>query len=297
MDIRQLNYFLEVAKLRSFTKASQSLHISQPTLSKMVKNLEEELEVELIDRSARQIDLTDAGEVVYAQGQKVMASIDELSTYLYDVMNLKKGMIKIGIPPLIGVLFFPKIIKGFQQLYPDITIKLIEYGANRVQKAVEKGELDLGVAVLPVNEHLFDINPFISEKMLLYVHNSHPLASKTHVEINELAQEKFILFNEDFTLHDRLIHACQQAGFEPNVAYESSQWDFIGEMIAENLGVSIFPQSIAAKVDSSIVKAVPITNPSISWDLGLILKKDKYISYASKQFLHYMNEQHSALYR
>lgn len=90
MDIRQLNYFLEVAKLRSFTKASQSLHISQPTLSKMVKNLEEELEVELIDRSARQIDLTDAGEVVYAQGQKVMASIDELSTYLYDVMNLKK---------------------------------------------------------------------------------------------------------------------------------------------------------------------------------------------------------------
>ena len=68
-------------------------------------------------------------------------------------------------------------------------------------------------------------------------------------------------------------------------------------MIAENLGVSIFPQSIAAKVDSSIVKAVPITNPSISWDLGLILKKDKYISYASKQFLHYMNEQHSALYR
>lgn len=105
------------------------------------------------------------------------------------------------------------------------------------------------------------------------------------------------LFNEDFTLHDRLIHACQQAGFEPNVAYESSQWDFIGEMIAENLGVSIFPQSIAAKVDSSIVKAVPITNPSISWDLGLILKKDKYISYASKQFLHYMNEQHSALYR
>ncbi|MEH7520105.1 LysR family transcriptional regulator, partial [Priestia megaterium] len=89
MDIRQLNYFLEVAKLRSFTKASQSLHISQPTLSKMVKNLEE-LEVELIDRSARQIDLTDAGEVVYVQGQKVMASIDELSTYLYDVMNLKK---------------------------------------------------------------------------------------------------------------------------------------------------------------------------------------------------------------
>ena len=289
MDLRQLNYFLEIAKQKSFTKASQTLHISQPTLSKMVKNLEEELEVELIDRSSRQIDLTDAGEVVYMQGEKIVESIDELSSFLYDIMHLKKGKMKIGIPPLIGMLFFPKIIKEFRKLYPSITIRLIEYGANRVQKEVEKGNLDLGVVVMPVDEEKFDVIPFVSEHMMLYVHYSHPLANRQSISLHELQHETFILFNEDFTLHDRLIAECEKTGFEPNVAYESSQWDFISEMIAENLGVSIFPQSIANKVDPTTIRAIPIVDPSISWDLGVILKKDKYVSYASKQMIKYIS--------
>ena len=110
MDIRQLTYFVEVAKHQSFTKAALALHVTQPTLSKMVKNLEEEMEVVLFDRSARQIGLTDAGEVVYEQAQKIIYSLDDLSASLYDVMNLKKGRIKIGLPPVISTLFFPTII-------------------------------------------------------------------------------------------------------------------------------------------------------------------------------------------
>ncbi len=91
MDIRQITYFLEVAKSNSFTKASENLHLSQPALSKMVKSLEEELKVELIDRSARQISLTDAGEIVFEQGQMIMKSIDDLSTNLYDLLKKRKS--------------------------------------------------------------------------------------------------------------------------------------------------------------------------------------------------------------
>src|SRR4051812_4357582 len=119
MDVRQLTYFIEVAKYKSFTKASTSLHLSQSTLSKVVKSLEEELNVELIDRSAKKIKLTEAGEIIYAEGEKIMESLDDISTHLYDLMNLKKGKIKMGIPPIIGFLFFPKIIKEFNQMYPD----------------------------------------------------------------------------------------------------------------------------------------------------------------------------------
>ena len=142
----------------------------------MVRNLEQELNVELIDRSAKQIELTVAGEIVFEEGQKILGAIDDLSSLLDDMVNLKKGKLKIGIPPLIGVLFFPKIIKGFRDLYPDISIQLVEQNATKLKEAVNEGLLDLGVAVLPVEDD-FDIVPFVDEEMMLFVHYSNPLAT------------------------------------------------------------------------------------------------------------------------
>ena len=290
MDIKQLSYFVEVAKQKNFTKASNILHLTQPTLSKMVKSLEDELEVELIDRSSRKIELTDAGEIVFEQGQKILASIDEVSLLLYDLMNLKKGKIKIGIPPLIGVLFFPEIIKGFQDLYPGVTIQLIEVGANKVKALVEDGEIDLGVVVLPVEADRFNVIPFVSEEMQLFVHSTHPIASQTEISLERTHEESFILFNEAFMLHDKIIEECIKAGFTPNVSYESSQWDFIVALVEQNIGVAILPQPIEKKINHETVKAIKITNPVIPWELGVILKKDRYVSYITREFLRYMND-------
>ncbi|MFC7064152.1 LysR family transcriptional regulator [Halobacillus seohaensis] len=294
MDIRQLSYFLEVAKYKSFTKASNELHISQPTLSKKVKSLEDELNIALIDRSARQITLTEAGEVAYEQAQIIVESLESFSTHLHDLMNVKKGKIKMGIPPLIGFLFFPKIIKEFNSIYPDVEIKLMEHGANKVKKEVNDGLLDLGVVVLPADKKVFDIVPFIYEELMLFTHSSHPFAHRETVEVKDLEDESFILFSEDFALHDRIIQECRRAGFRPNVAYESSQWDFISGMIGENLGISIFPQSIAAKLDSELVRAVPIVNPVIPWKLGLVLKKGRYVSHATREFIKNMTSMYQS---
>jgi DNA-binding transcriptional LysR family regulator len=290
MDIRQLTYFQEVAKHKSFTKASQVLHVSQPSLSKMVRSLEEELQIALIDRSSRQIELTEAGSIVYEQGQMILESVNHLSTHLYDLMNLKRGKIKVGIPPLIGFLFFPAIIRTFKSKYPDIEIELIEEGANKIEEMVGDGLLDLGIVVLPMDEETFDVTPFVSEKMMLFVHASHPLAGREQVEMNELASESFILFSEDFALHGRIIEECVNAGFNPHISYESSQWDFISGMIGENLGVSILPQSIKNKVDQEKVKAIPITDPAIPWNLGIITKKGRYVSHAAEEFIEMLKE-------
>jgi DNA-binding transcriptional LysR family regulator len=290
MDIRQLTYFYEVAKYKSFTKASAVLHISQPSLSKMVKNLEDELEMELIDRSSRQIELTEAGEIVFEQSKMILENLDNLSSSLYDLMNLKKGKITIGIPPLIGFLFFPKIIKKFKTLYPDIQIRMVEHGANKVQQEVSDGLLDLAVVVLPINKEKYEIVSFLTERLMLFVHSSHPFAKRKSIEMKELHDESFILFKEGFTLHDRVIQECLDAGFRPKIAYESSQWDFISGMIGENLGVSIFPESIAKKVDQDKVKAIPITNPSLPYELGIIKKKDKYATYATKELIKMLRE-------
>eukprot|EP00130_Batrachochytrium_dendrobatidis_P008405 XP_006683280.1 hypothetical protein BATDEDRAFT_93046 [Batrachochytrium dendrobatidis JAM81] len=239
----------------------------------MVKNLENELKVELIDRSSKKIELTVAGEIVLEEGQKILGLFDDLSSLLTDLMNLEKGKLKIGIPSLIGFLYFPKIIKGFRDLYPKISIQLVEHGVIKMKQAVNEGIIDLGVAALPVEDE-FDVIPFVEEEMMLFVHSSHPLATREKVSLVEVKDESFVLFQDDSTLYQQIMQECIKAGFYPNVSYQSIYWDFITEMVGQNLGISIFPQSLAKKVDQSLIKAIPIVNPPI-WKLGVILKKDK----------------------
>ncbi|WKA55722.1 LysR family transcriptional regulator [Planococcus shixiaomingii] len=289
MDIRQLSYFIEVAKFKSFTKAALALHLSQPSLSKMVKNLEEELDVTLFDRSSRQIVLTDAGEVVFQQAQKLLNGMDDLSTSLYDVMNLKKGKIKIGLPPVISTLFFPTIIAEFQKAYPDISIMLAEDGAKKVEKKVIDGEVDLGFVMLPVDEEKFDVVPFVHQEIKLLVHKSHPLADRDVIDLIEFKDDPFLLLSKEFTLNSRTREFCRSQGFEPVIAYESSQWDFIVGMVEKNLGVTLMPELICHRVKDGPFKTISLTT-TFPWVLGIIMAKNRYVSFTSRSFISLVND-------
>ncbi len=165
MDILHLTYFLEVARYKSFTKASKALHVSQPSISKVIKTLENELDVVLLERSGREVELTDAGEAVLKRAQRVVGEFKNLSAELADVIQLKRGEITIGLPPMIGSRFFPKIITDFRQAFPLVQIKLIEEGAKQVEAGVQNGTLDLGVIVLPASKN--DVEVFFYENALV----------------------------------------------------------------------------------------------------------------------------------
>ncbi|MFC3884919.1 LysR family transcriptional regulator [Bacillus songklensis] len=288
MDIRDLRHFMEVANQKNFTKASSTIHLSQPALSKAVKRLEEELKVELFDRSTRMLELTDAGKIVYNQGVKVFNTLSDLTALLDDLMNLPTGEIKIGIPPLIGTLFFPFIAKEFHKHYPKVALELVEHGAKQIIATVEEGKVDLGIIVLPADEKKFTVYPFIKEEFVFYTHTSHHLAHRESVSLNELQDEKFILFSNSFTLHDRIIQECRNAGFDPTISYKSSQWDLIIELVAAELGITILPKSIFNKLNHANIKTIPLVNPTPMWELGIITKKDGYNSFAVRKLLEFL---------
>lgn len=123
---------------------------------------------------------------------------------------------------------------------------------------------------------------------MLFVHPSHPLAHKKEIMIHEVKHERFILFSKDFTLHQRVIDECLKTGFHPKIMFESSQWDFISEMVSENLGIAILPETLSSRIDPTKIVGIPIVNPSIPWHLCIILKKGKYVSYAAREFLSYI---------
>lgn len=285
MDIRQLQYLVEVARLKSFTKAAEALFITQPTISKTIRSMEEELGVVLFNRQGKQIELTDAGKIIVDRAADILNSFQNLSSELDDLRNLKRGHIRIGLPPMVGSSFFPKLMGLFHQLYPEITIRLFEDGAKKVEIDVADGSLDLGVIVLPTTEEGFGSFPFVEEKLNLIVSPTHRLANRKEVSLADLREEFFIMFREDFALHDRIIKECEKAGFQPKLIYESSQWDLISQMAAEGLGIALLPEAVCRDMDPSRVSIISLANPVIPWKLGIIWREDRYLSFAAREWL------------
>ncbi|MCI2254916.1 LysR family transcriptional regulator [Domibacillus sp. PGB-M46] len=290
MDIKHLQYFIEVSNFNSFSKAADHLFITQPTISKMIKNLEAELGVELFDRSRKKLVLTDAGKILLEQAKLVNKAFGNLETELDNLLELKTGHIRIGLPPIFDAHFFLKVVGLFHEKYPGITFQLKEEGSKSIEDAVEQNELDVGVIVLPTQDELFHHFAFMEEDLMLILPTSHPLAGCAEIDLASLSSESFILFNKDFALNDRIISSCNDAGFQPRVISESSQWSFIEEMVASKLGISLLPESICRHL-SDHVCTVRVVNPSINWNLAIIWRKNQYLSYAAKEWLSFTKKE------
>lgn len=285
MEIRHLEYFSEVARQLSFTKAAAALHVTQPSISKAIKQIEDELGVPLFYRS-KQLELTDAGKAVLINAKNVLQSFDNMTAELSDITALKKGQIKIGIPPIIGAAFFSRLISTFKETYPNVNIILTEVGSKRIKQGVEDGSLDVGmVCNLPVKKTNFETLPVIKDPLMLVLHNEHPLSKRKEVRLTDLVNEPFILYREDFTLHDRIIEACSKHGFYPNVVCQSSQKDFMIEMVEAKLGIALLPGKIAMNIQNPTITSLPISQSELNLELGLIWKKDKYLSFAVREFI------------
>ena len=129
----------------------------------------------------------------------------------------------------------------------------------------------------------------MKEELRVVVPATHKLAARKQIRMEELEQERFILFNKDFALNDRIRESCKKAGFLPQVVSESSQWDFIGKMITAELGISILPYSVS-KLMKEDLNAIKVVKPTIEWDLAIIWRKNHYLSYATREWLKFTQE-------
>ncbi|MEN6411595.1 MAG: LysR family transcriptional regulator [Veillonellales bacterium] len=290
MDILHLTYFIEVARHGSFTKAAQALHVSQPSISKMIKNLEDELGVPLFYRTSKQVRLTDAGMAIFSRAQQTIDSLRSLTADLADIIQVRKGHIKIGIPPMVET-FFPKAIGAFKKQYPEIELELYEAGSKKVESAVADGTLDTGVVMLPIKrQEELNLLSFIKDPVMVIVHSDNPLAEKNAVSIKELQAEPLILFREDFALHDHILDKFAESGFKPKIVCESSQWDFMVNIVEAKLGIAFLPRIVCSKLGSHSIKSLELQETISPWHLAIAWKKNTYLSFAAKQWLLYVSK-------
>jgi DNA-binding transcriptional LysR family regulator len=284
MEMRELRYFVEVVRRGGFTRASAALHVTQPAISNMVKALEEEIGFPLLVRERRQVRLTEAGRIVFERAKGLLDSARRIEEEVAELSSLRRGRVRIGLPPMVGMAFFPGVIAEFHRTYPEIALELREEGALRIETLVLERELDVGATVLPTDEAAFGSLPFVKDVVRAVLPRGHPLARRSELALGELEKTPFILHRPEFAVRTHVLEACRRTGFTPTIVSESSQWDFIVAMVVAGLGVALLPETICRQLDRRQVTTVRL-KVAIPWDLTLIWRRDRYLSSATRAWL------------
>lgn len=285
MDVRSLGAFVEVVRRGGFSRAGEALHLTQSAVSKAVKAIEEELGQPLLVRLGRRVALTDAGQVVFDRAQAVLSVLHSIEEQVAEVGAVRRGHLRLGIPPMVGGAFFPPVLGDFRAAYPGVVLELREVGARSVEALVIDGEVEAGATVLPTDRSVFEVVPLMRDVLRAVVHPRSPLARRRSVALRDLERVPFVLYREDFALHGHILEACRREGFSPKVASESSQWDFMAAMVAADMGVALLPRTICRRLDPAQVKVLPLVEPELRWDLALIWKQGRHLSPAARAFI------------
>jgi DNA-binding transcriptional LysR family regulator len=284
VDVRALRYFVEVVRQQSFTRAAEKLFVTQPTISKMLRHLEEELECTLLVREGRKLHLTDSGQAVYQRGLAILDEFRQLEAELEDISSVKKGVLRLGIPPMVGRQI-AGLIRQFRQTYPGIELRISELGGLSVEQAVLSGELDLAMTILPSGtDQPLTFLPLLSHPMCVVVPKSPHWLNRTSINISELAEWPILIYNEDFTLYKMLMAAFKLAGFDPKIAVRSGQWDFLAAMVQAGVGIATLPEPVCQWLDKETLLWLPL-EPRMAWQVGLIWRQGSYLSHSAQAWI------------
>jgi DNA-binding transcriptional LysR family regulator len=290
MDLKQIRTFISVANTLNFTKSAEELFITQSNVSKIIKSLEDELGTLLFYRNPK-IELTEIGKAIYTQSINIVSLMENISLEVENFYELNKGEIKIGIPPLTGSSFFPKIIGEFNNKYPNVEMKLFESGSKQIEHKLENGELDIGIMVSdPLKNDIYNSIEFIRSPLKVAINKNNPLSQKELITFDDLKNEKFVLFQEDFKLYDNIIERCEKSNFKPYIICKSSQREFIIEMVASDVGIAFLPDVICMETNRKNIVFIQVEEPGIYLNLSIAWRKDRYLSHASREWIRFSSE-------
>jgi DNA-binding transcriptional LysR family regulator len=287
MELRQLEYFSKVSKLRSFTRAAEQLHVAQPSVTNAIRKLEEEFELQLFDRTQKKVVLTSEGEIFLQRVERILYEIRETFVEMNDYKILNKGTIKIGVPPMIGAYLFPDIFTQFKKAYPDLEVLVFEEGSMAARTMLEKAELDLGLIILPNSTNVFHTMPVITQQIVLCTSLDHLLCHEASVSFPQLKNEDFILLKEDSFHRHIIIQECKKHQFTPKIVFSSGQIQTIKALVASGVGISFLMQMVTK--DNPRITTIPLTDP-IELKIGLAWKKDRYVSKAAQAFIRFLHD-------
>lgn len=289
MEFHQLRSFVEVVRQGGFTQAAKTLHATQSTISKQVAQLEQRLGVLLLERNGPNLRLTDAGTLVLRRADELLRLRQDLYSELDDLSQLARGELRLGLPLLGGEVMFAELFAAYRQRYPNIVVRLFEGGSKLMEEALLRGELDIGGSLTP-NDPALAFQPFCNEPLDVLLPEAHELAECDSIALAQLKDAPFLLYQQSFTLNDRLLLACRQAGFTPREVGRSGQADFLAALVAAGQGVVLLPRIVARTLERPGLRRVPLVEPDLRWDIAFVWRQGAYLSRAAQAWLDLLKE-------
>ncbi|TBR39996.1 MULTISPECIES: LysR substrate-binding domain-containing protein [Dyella] len=294
MDLRSLRYFLEVVRHGGFARASAHAHASQPTLSKAVAQLEDDLGAQLMERDRQGVRLTAAGEVVQRHAVIMLAEAARLRDELDALKGLRRGELRLGLPPLGSSVLFAPLLARYRQLHPQIDIRLMEHGSRRLEQAVLAGELDVAATLEPVGNGL-DFQSVRDEPMVALLPATHPRATARRFRLEWLAELPLIFYEEGFALNRLIRDVLARKNIVPHEAVRSAQLDFILALVSAGSGVALVPQLTLAQRTLEGIAAIPLAGKDLRWKMVLAWSRGRVPSPAARAWLDLVAQTHPDL--
>lgn len=286
MDVRGLEVFLSVATHLNYTRAGEDVNLSQPSVSVRIRQLETELSVKLFEQLGKKVTLTEAGALLVPHARRIITAIADAKQSINEWQGLERGSIRIGGSTTPGMYLIPKIIASFKKRYPKIEVHLGIRDTRQVEEGVIRNEFDFGF----VGGHLagdeVDVQPWLTDDLVLIVACNHRLARKRFVAADSLRQENFIVRESGSATRASVVNCLEQSGLTLATTMEMENPESVKKAVQSGLGIAFISRfAVETELKAKTLVMVRVKDLVIARELKIVYRRDKHLSPAARAFI------------
>lgn len=285
MELKQLEYFMTLSQELHFTRAAEKLGITQPSLSQQIRLLEHEVGMPLFDRVGKKTMLTEAGRALLHHGYNVFHELSQARAVISELQGLKRGTLKIGALLTVVNYLLPPTVMGFHNSYPNVELSVLGLRTGDIYNGLLQNELDLGIVFLPMEHEDLETIPLYKENLALAVAVDHPIAQAAFVTLDILKETPSVLLPNTYFLRQIINEQCRSLAFTPQPVLEMTTMESIVTMVSKGVGVTILPKGYLDYINNSYICTIPLKNPALTTQIGVVYRKNKYLCAASRVFM------------
>jgi LysR family transcriptional regulator, hydrogen peroxide-inducible genes activator len=275
MNLRAVHYLVTLADVRHFSKAAERCHVSQPTLSTQIRKLEDELDVQLVERSPRKVMLTEVGAEIVERARAMLADADAIRAIARRSKDPHSGTVRLGIFPTLAPYFLPHVVPEIRRRFPRLTLRLFEEKTEDVINMLRQGRLDAGLLALPIESEQLATRVLFEEPFVLAVPEAHALSTRKTITLEDLEEEELLLLEDGHCLREQALEVCQLAGAHEKLDFHATSMETLRQMVAAGTGITLMPvmavKPPVAHTDNLVTR--PFTEPGPKRTIALVWRK------------------------
>jgi len=274
-DLRHIRAYLALARAGSFTRAATELHMSQPTLTVQIQQLEAAVGVKLFDRSKRHVALTQAGRDLLVPLERILIDVEAIATSTEELLEHRRGLVTVAALPSVAAGLLPRAIRTLSESSPGITVRVYDGVASTVAAMVKAGQVDFGISSQTYGDRELTSHVLLMDRLCAVVATTHPLARKRSMTLHELAKHPLILMVKDSSSRQIVDLAFDREGLVSNVAYETTYGTTVAGLAQAGLGIGILPESMAGP---SRLHQLRIRGEALTRRISIIVRAGRSLS-------------------